>query len=170
MPLAASLHRDHLKLLPSIGLAILLTAAAGLPGFVSLTEIQQATPLRLYAMTELDAGSNGHYLTKAHINDSGIQVMVDTGASVVALTWKDAEKAGLKPSSLKFDVAVSTANGQVGAARVMLDEVEIDNVRVHNVQGMVLPRGALDVTLLGMSFLGKLQSFSFENGKLILKN
>jgi aspartyl protease family protein len=170
MPLSALLRRDNLDLLPSVLLAAMLTAAAGLPGFVSLSEMQEASPLRLYSMTELTAGQGGHFFTKAHINNNGIQVVVDTGASVVALSWKDAEKAGLKPSSLNFDIPVSTANGTGKAARVLLESVEIDNVRVYNVQGMVLQKGALDVTLLGMSFLGRLQSFSVENGKLLLKN
>jgi aspartyl protease family protein len=170
MSLANLLRRDNLKLVPSFALAILLTAGAGLPGFVSLSEMQQQAPLRLYAMTELKAGDNGHYVTRAEINKSNITVMVDTGASVVALSWKDAERIGLKPSSLDFDVPVSTANGEGKAARVMLDEVEIDNVRVSKVQGLVLQKGVLDVSLLGMSFLGRLDSFTVENGKLILKN
>jgi aspartyl protease family protein len=170
MPIAALLRRDQMKLVPSLALAILLTAGAGLPGFVSLAEMQKQVPLRLYAMTELKASDNGHYMTRASINNSNIDVMVDTGASVVALTWDDAERAGLDPDSLDFDVPVATANGEGKAARVTLDEVEIDNVRVKDVQGMVLPEGALGITLLGMSFLSKLDGFSVEDGRLILKN
>jgi aspartyl protease family protein len=96
--------------------------------------------------------------------------LVDTGASAVALSYEDAERIGLRPKTLKYDVKVQTANGEGEAARVILKEVEIDNVRVSNVQGMVLQRGALNGTLLGMSFLSRLRSFSVENGKLILKN
>jgi aspartyl protease family protein len=51
-----------------------------------------------------------------------------------------------------------------------LREVEIDNVRVANVEGLVLQKGALRGTLLGMSFLSRLRSFSVQNGKLLLKN
>jgi aspartyl protease family protein len=155
--------------LPSILLAILLTVGAGLPGITPLAK-PVADPFGLFAMTELKSGSNGHFVTTADINNQGVQVMVDTGASTVALSYEDAERVGLRPNTLNFDVQVSTANGIGKAARVVLREVEIDNVRVSDVEGMVLQKGALRGTLLGMSFLSRLRSFSVENGKLVLKN
>ena len=97
-------------------------------------------------------------------------MIVDTGASAVALSYQDAQAAGLRPSSLTYDVPIQTANGIGKAARVTLREVEIDNVRVSDVEGLVLQDGALRGTLLGMSFLSKLRSFQIEDGKLILKN
>jgi aspartyl protease family protein len=155
--------------LPSVILAVLLTVGAGLPGLKPLAP-RPADPLDLFAMTELESGSNGHYVTKANINNRSIAVLVDTGASAVALSYEDAEAVGLRPSSLTFNVPVNTANGIGKAARVILRKVEIDNVRVSDVDGLVLQRGALDGTLLGMSFLSRLRSFSVENGKLVLKN
>jgi aspartyl protease family protein len=159
-----ALHRY--RIVPSIVLAILLTAGAGLPGIVPLSQSQDPprdSMLQLMAMTELKAVNNGHFVTSADINNRTVQVLVDTGASVVALSFEDAEKVGL-------NVGVSTANGLAKAARVMLREVEIDNVRVSDVQGLVMPKGAMRGTLLGMSFLSRLQSFSVEDGRLILKN
>jgi aspartyl protease family protein len=154
--------------MPSVFLALLLTAGAGLPGFKPQQPAQQS--IELMAMTELKAGGMGHYMVKATINRSDIEVMVDTGASVVALSYEDAQMAGLRPNTLDFNVPVSTANGTVNAARVILDRVEIDTVRVENVDAMVLPKGALRGTLLGMSFLSKLNSFKSEDGVLTLKN
>lgn len=162
-----TLHRY--RIVPSLILAILLTAGAGLPGIVPLSQSQDP-PLQLMAMTELKAVNNGHFVTSADINNRSVHVLVDTGASLVALSYEDAEKVGLKPKNLTFDVGVSTANGVTKAARVMLREVEIDNVRVSDVQGLVMPKGAMRGTLLGMSFLSRLQSFSVEDGRLILKN
>jgi aspartyl protease family protein len=155
--------------MPSVVLAVLLTVGAGLPGFTPLAQ-PSADPLNLYSMTQLNAGANGHYVTRADINNRSVNVLVDTGASTVALSYEDAEKVGLRPSNLKFDIPVSTANGIGKAAHVVLREVEIDNVRVSDVEGMVLQKGALRGTLLGMSFLSRLRSFSVENGKLVLKN
>lgn len=152
--------------LPSVFLAVLLTASAGLPGLQPLAE----PVVQLMAMTELKAGDNGHFTTDAEINNRRIHVLVDTGATAVALSYEDANKAGLRPSSLKYDIKVQTANGVALAAEVNLDEVEIDGVRVHDVRGMVLQKGALKGTLLGMSYLSRLRGFSVENGKLILKN
>jgi aspartyl protease family protein len=163
------------RLAPSLGLAILLTAGAGLPGFVPLSNYgqqptQEEPSFRLMAMTEIPPGPNGHYIARADINNERVDVLVDTGASVVALSWEDAEFVGLKPRNLSFKVPVATANGVAKAAMVMLEEVEIDGVRVYDVKGLVLQKGAMRGTLLGMSFLGRLQSWKVENGRLLLKN
>jgi aspartyl protease family protein len=126
--------------------------------------------LQLNAATALKAGQNGHFIVKAEINGRDVRVMVDTGASAVALSYEDAEKVGLHPSNLDFNVPVSTANGVVKAAGVNLDKIEIDGVRVSDVQGLVMPEGVMRGSLLGMSFLGKLKSFKVEDGVLYLKN
>jgi aspartyl protease family protein len=159
------LHRP----ISSFILAVSLIAGAGLPGFAPLAQTTAKTA-SLFAITELDAGRNGHFITNASINNRSVEVMVDTGASAVALSYEDASRIGLKPRNLTFDVIVATANGQGKAARVMLREVEIGSVRVQNVEGLVLQEGALRGTLLGMSFLSRLRSFKIEDGKLILKN
>lgn len=153
--------------LQSVALAFLLMTSAGFPG---LEAAETAQPMQLMAITELKAGNMGHYVVKARINRSDIEVMVDTGASVVALSYEDAQTAGLRPNTLDFDVPVATANGSVKAARAKLERVEIDSVRVDNVEALVLPKGALKGTLLGMSFLSKLDSFKSEDGVLTLKN
>jgi aspartyl protease family protein len=124
----------------------------------------------LYSATELKADKSGHYFARAEINGTTIAVMVDTGASGVALSYEDAEKVGLRPHSLDYDTPVNTANGIVRAARVKLRRVEVDNVRVRDVDGLVLPEGALRGSLLGMSFLSRLSSFRIENGVLYLKD
>jgi aspartyl protease family protein len=122
------------------------------------------------AMAELKAGQNGHFFAVAEINGSPVKVVVDTGASVVALSFEDAEQAGIDPGDLVYDVPISTANGTVNAARVTIRRVVIDGVRADDVQGMVLPQGALNTTLLGMSFLSRLQSFQVRDGILYLRN
>lgn len=156
--------------LPSVALAVLLTVSAGLPGWKPLGLAEPLPDLRLMAVTELAAGHNGHFTTEADINGTPVSVLVDTGATAVALSYEDARKIGIKPSTLTFDVKVSTANGTGLAARVKLRHVMIDNVKVRDVDGLVLQEGVMNGTLLGMSFLGRLRSFTVENGKLILKN
>jgi aspartyl protease family protein len=123
-----------------------------------------------YSATELKADGSGHYFASADIDGTTIPVMVDTGASGVALSYEDADKVGLRPHMLDYDTPISTANGVVKAARVKLRRVEVDNVRVRDVEGVVLPEGALKRSLLGMSFLGRLSSFRIENGVLYLKD
>ena len=113
---------------------------------------------------------NGHFVSKAQINGRTIQVLVDTGATTVALSHEDARKAGFRPDDLDFDRPVSTANGVVNAAYVRIDRIELGSIRVDRVDGMVLPKGALSGSLLGMSFLSRLNSFEVKNGVLHLRN
>ena len=121
-------------------------------------------------VTELKANKGGHFVTAADINGSAITVLVDTGATMVALSYEDAGNAGLRPGSLDFNVPVSTANGMTQAAQVKIDRISIDGINVDDVEGMVLPEGALNGTLLGMSFLSRLASFKIEDGVLYLKD
>ncbi|MCA0432913.1 MAG: TIGR02281 family clan AA aspartic protease [Proteobacteria bacterium] len=154
----------------SVVLATLLTASAGLPGWHPRGGIDPVPQLRLMAITELKAVQGGHFVTEADINGSPVTVLVDTGATMVALSYEDAEKVGLKPHALDFNVPVSTANGVGKAARVQLRQIMIDNVKVRDVDGLVLQQGVMRGTLLGMSFLSRLRSFAVEDGKLLLKN
>ena len=120
------------------------------------------------ASAEIKADGRGHFLTQATVGYTNLEVLIDTGASFVALSYEDAEQAGLKPRLLTFDVPIVTANGPVAAASVTLPRVEVGNVRVRDVAGVVLPRGSFQGTLLGMSFLAKLRSFAVAEGRLIL--
>jgi aspartyl protease family protein len=97
-------------------------------------------------------------------------VMVETDTTVATLSYEDADDAGLSPRSLNYDVPVMTANGEAKAARVMIDRVEVDGVSVRDVEGYVMPEGAMRGTLLGMSFLSKLSSFKVERGVLYLED
>jgi aspartyl protease family protein len=126
--------------------------------------------LQTVSATELRANTHGHFIARAEINGRDIVVMIDTGATAVALSYEDAEEAGLRPGGLDFDIPISTANGIGMAARVRLDRVEIDGVRVHDVEGVVLPEGMLRGSLLGMSYLSRLRSFKIEDGVLRLED
>jgi aspartyl protease family protein len=64
---------------------------------------------------------------------------------------------------------VSTANGRIKVARAVIQTIEIGGVRVRDVEAAVLDDRALEGTLLGMSFLRQLKSFSVEDNELILK-
>jgi clan AA aspartic protease (TIGR02281 family) len=132
--------------------------------------VDDAEAIELKTITELKADGRGHFVADARIDGTGIAVLVDTGASVVALSYEDAEAANLKPHTLAFDQPVATANGKAQAARVTLRRVEVNGVMVRDVQGLVMPKGAMRGTLLGMSFLSRLDSFSVEDGVLTLKD
>jgi aspartyl protease family protein len=117
---------------------------------------------------ELRAASNGHYFTSAEINGRSVDVMVDTGATMVALSWEDARRAGLYISDRDFSQAVRTANGVARVAPVMLDSIGIGGILVRNVPAAVSQPGMLGTSLLGMSFLQRLQRVDMRGGVLVL--
>lgn len=117
---------------------------------------------------ELKASGDGHYYARAEINGRPLDVLVDTGASMVALTYEDSERLGLRLKPSDFTARVQTANGTVSVAPVELDRVSIGRITVRNVRGVVSERGRLAKTLLGMSFLGELQRVDISQGRLLL--
>jgi len=132
------------------------------------TFISDELPL-VARMVEIRAGNHGHYVTTATIEHMPVSVLVDTGASKVALSYEDADRVGLNPFVLRFDQPVATANGIVHAALITLQRVEIENLVVYDVEGLVLPQGAMRGTLLGMSFLNRLSGFRISEGTLYLE-
>lgn len=119
---------------------------------------------------ELRASDNGHFHADAEVNGRSVSFMVDTGASMVALTYEDAETAGiyLKPSD--FTHGVSTANGVARVAPVTIDRISIGDITVRNVQGAVSEPGRLATSLLGMTFLSRLERFDMRSGTLVLQD
>jgi aspartyl protease family protein len=118
---------------------------------------------------EIRAGSHGHFVAKAEIENTPVSVLIDTGATKVALSYEDAERIGLHPFSLTYDTPVYTANGLAKAASVTLSRVELDNVVVRDVEAVVMPQGVLQDSLLGMSFLSRLSVFRISDDTLYLE-
>ena len=110
----------------------------------------------------------GEFAVSARINGARATLMFDTGASMVVLTAGDARRAGIDAKTLVYDVPVTTANGSAMAAEIRLDEIAVGPIVMRNVPALVAKPGALQESLLGMSFLGRLKSYSVERGKLIL--
>lgn len=116
--------------------------------------------------TVLAMGRDGHYSGTFKINGKPVDAMVDTGASRVAINVSTARRLGFSPASLDFRYQVRTANGLTKAAHVTLDRVEIGSIRVRNVEAVVLGDEALTSTLVGMSFMTKLKSYTAEKRTL----
>lgn len=113
---------------------------------------------------------NGHYQADAQIGGQMVSMMVDTGASTIALSYDDAEKIGLNPSNLDFSSTVMTANGPARTAYVTLPQISIGGIERTNVRAGIAERGKLEQSLLGMNFLGTLSSFAFSGDELKLRD
>ena len=116
----------------------------------------------------LRADRRGHFEVDARINGRPVPVMVDTGATSVALRFEDAQRLGIRPAPSDFDVPIATANGTTRAARVVLDEVRIGEVRVARVEALVVPARTLGTNLLGMSFMKRLGKVEMKGDRLVL--
>ncbi len=97
-------------------------------------------------------------------------MLVDTGASSVVLKSTDAERAGIDLARLAYVVPVQTANGTAFAAPIRLKSIVVGTIAFGDVEALVAQSGALDESLLGMSFLSKLGSYEFSGDYLTLRS
>jgi aspartyl protease family protein len=117
---------------------------------------------------EFTAGPDGHFLVNGKIDDTSVAFIVDTGATTVLLSYDDARKVGIDVDGLRFTSPVLTANGQAMAAPYRIGEITLGDIRRNNVTAMISQPGMVGMSLLGMSFLGRLSSFEVRGDRLVL--
>lgn len=110
---------------------------------------------------------DGHYRISLLVNDVPLDFLIDTGASEVVLTQKDARAVGFDTDALSYVGAAMTANGEVPVAPVVLDTVELGGVQDANLRALV-NGGEMDTSLLGMSYLNGFERIEIRNGELVL--
>ena len=111
----------------------------------------------------------GHFQVEGSVDGRRLDFMVDTGASVVALRERDANKLGIFPAARDYTGRTSTANGVIKVAPVRLSSLEVNGIRIYDVQAVVIPDESLGVNLLGMSFLSRVRRFEMANGRLVME-
>ncbi len=109
-----------------------------------------------------------HFIVTADINNAPIEMLIDTGATIITLTYEDARLAGIQTRGLHFNVSVATANGTARAAAVTLDSLTIGPIQQRRVVALVTEEGALDTSLLGLNFLNALSSYTVSGNQMIL--
>lgn len=113
--------------------------------------------------------TDGMFHVPGKVNGADVEFIFDTGATSIALTAEDAERAGFKLKESDFQVEVSTANGVSRAAGVTLESLEIGGIVERRVKATVAKPAALDQSLLGHSFLDRLQSYEVRGDRLFLR-
>ena len=167
-PVAGWLGYQHLR--PVLGLDVADSAAVASSGSPGAPHEADAAPSRSGYRVELRADGGGHFMTDAYVNGRRVNVMVDTGATIVALSSEDAAAAGIFPRSSDFTGRANTANGIARMAFVTLDSVTIGDITVRDVRAAVAEPGRLSTSLLGMSFLGKLRRAEISRGTLVIED
>jgi len=114
-----------------------------------------AAPVINRQSATLAADPRGHFVAEGTINGKSIRFLVDTGATTVAVPGYEAQRLGI--DYLKGERAFSrTAGGLVEVFRVRFDSVKVGDIELANIEGIVIENG-LEITLLGMSFLNRVE-------------
>jgi aspartyl protease family protein len=118
---------------------------------------------------QISRGQSGDFSLRATINGVNAPMVIDTGATSVVLTYETAKAAGLPLELLDYNVDVETAGGHTRAARLTLDRLAIGTLVERSVPALVVPRGQMKTSLLGMSFLDRLESWEVRADSLMLR-
>jgi aspartyl protease family protein len=122
-----------------------------------------------YGEVAIAADPGGQYTSDVVVNGQYVRMMVDTGATMVVLSSRTAQRIGLSLYPGDFKGRVQTANGVARVAPVTLGAMQIGSIALYNVEAWVLDGAAGNVDLLGMSFLKRLASVEQKSGELILR-
>ena len=143
------------------------------------------TPFTSRLMAELDPGTvmtpspgeaavvrrrDGTFVIDMVADGVRLPFIFDTGASMVILRSRDAQRIGIDTARLAFTEEVSTANGRTLAAQANIGSLSAGSVTLNNVRTLVAAPGALGENLLGQTFLERLASYGVEGDRLVLRS
>lgn len=115
---------------------------------------------------EFRKSRDGHFYIQAQINNRNITFLLDTGATDIVLSQKDAVYAGINLQNIKNFKTYETAKGQIKAGVIQIHQIKIGNFVMNNIQASVNFH-SMSYSLLGMSFL-RYFNFIIKDNKLIL--
>ena len=172
-----------LQRIPVVGRVIRLAFSLGLLAFLIFIILQQAPYqpeiARFTQSLGLDdqkvAGkelrvrmsSDGHFWAKATINGVPRRMLIDSGATVTAVSVRTAREAKVDTGTGFAPVVLRTANGAAPAETGSIDELRVGNIVARNLKVVSSP-GLGDLDVLGMNFLSKLESWGVEGRTLVL--
>lgn len=134
-------------------------ATAVVPGY--------AAPSGAHELTLTQAQDGGYYVN-AEVNGRPVIFLVDTGASDIVLSPADARRLGVDLAALKYDHVYETANGVGGGAPYVAQSLTVGGFRVAPAP-MSINQAPMRTSLLGMGFFKRLESFHFEDGRLVMR-
>ena len=118
---------------------------------------------------EIARASTGDFQIATQVNGARVPMVLDTGASSVMLTRDAAIAAGLPAEMIKYNVNIETANGRAQAAAVTLDRIAVGGIVERSVPALIAQPGQLKTSLLGMSFLSRLQGWEVRGDKVVMR-
>ncbi|MBX9777760.1 MAG: TIGR02281 family clan AA aspartic protease [Xanthobacteraceae bacterium] len=118
---------------------------------------------------EVARGPGGNFVVATQVNGARVTMIFDTGASSVVLTHEAAKAAGLPLEVLSYSVPVETANGRTRAAPVTLQTISVGGIVERDVSALIAQPGQLRQSLLGMTFLNRLQGWEVRGDRLAMR-
>ena len=115
----------------------------------------------------LSRSSDGHFYASAEVNGKPVRFLVDTGASAIALSEKDAAAVGLTVDRSRYEYLGDGASGMVRGQAVRLDKVAVGDIAEVKVDAVIV--GNADVSLLGMPFLDQVDEIVIRKGEMTLR-
>jgi len=134
-----------------------------------LSELVPGRAAQRGSTVEIARARNGDFQVSMQINGAYVSMVLDTGASAVVLTQEAAKAAGLPLEVLSYNVTIETANGRARAAAVTLDRMAVGSIVERSVPALIAQPGQLKVSLLGMTFLNRLQSWEVRGDRLVMR-
>lgn len=141
-------------------------AVAGLWGDIRRAVVPGDAVMRGETL-EVPVSPDGHFYLTAEVNGARIRFVVDTGASDIVLTQRDAERAGFNTATLNYFGSAMTANGRVATAPVTLDRFDLAGMTEARIPAVV-NGGDLDTSLLGMTWLGR-HEVTFSRDRMVIR-
>jgi aspartyl protease family protein len=117
--------------------------------------------------TRIPLAPDGHYWLRATVNGAPVNFLVDTGATLTAVSAETAERVGLEPRGAGIPVRMQTANGSVAAQLTTIDELKFGNVAARGIDAIIAP-GLGPTNVIVMNVLSRLASVQFADGTMIL--
>ena len=142
-------------------------AAVGLWGDIRQTVRPGQAVLAEAGRIEVPRAPDGHYYLTAEVNGTPVEFVIDTGASQIVLSERDARRAGIDTTGLVYIGRAITANGEVRTAPVRLERLAIGPFSDERVRAVV-NEGELDRSLLGMDYLQRFSSVEISGNRLVL--
>lgn len=117
--------------------------------------------------TRVPLARDGHFWIEAEINGHRANFLVDTGATLTAVSGATAAAAGLEPREGGLPIRLQTANGPIAAEMTSIDEMRFGNVAARGLDAIIAP-GLGPTNVVGMNLLSRLASWRVEGDTLIL--
>jgi aspartyl protease family protein len=169
--------------LPALGKLLRATSTLGLMAILVLVVVQMARidsrfdiampelgiPVQVVegGETRIPKARDGHFWLVAQINGQPVRFMVDTGATVTAISPETAQIAGLEPRAGSLPVRLQTANGPVNAQMTTIDEMRFGNVAARGLDAIIAP-GLGQTNVVGMNLISRLASVRLEGDTMIM--